>query len=65
MASILIDSCVWGGALPALSVLGHDVIWSGSWAEDPGDIAILAAAYSERRILVTLDKDFGELGSHR
>lgn len=61
MASILLDSCVWGGALPALSDLGHDVDWSGSWAKDPGDVAILAAAHSEQRILVTLDKDFGEL----
>lgn len=61
MASILLDSCVWGGSLPILSVLGHDVIWSGSWAKDPGDAAILAAAHSEQRVLVTLDKDFGEL----
>lgn len=61
MASILLDSCVWGGAMPVLATLGHDIIWSGSWAKDPGDIAILAAAYAEQRILVTLDKDFGEL----
>ena len=61
MAAILLDSCVWGGALQALSSLGHDVIWSGSWVEDPGDAAILAAAHAGQRILVTLDKDFGEL----
>ncbi len=40
---------------------GHDVVWSGDWEEDPGDEAILAAAREQRRILVTLDKDFGEL----
>lgn len=61
MASILLDTCVWGGALPALTALGHDVIWSGTWNKDPGDAAILKAAHSEQRILVTLDKDFGEL----
>ena len=61
MASILLDSCVWGGALLILAELGHDVIWSGSWDKDPGDVAILAAAHSAQRILVTLDKDFGEL----
>ena len=61
MAAILLDSCVWGGSLPILSALGHDVVWSGSWAKDPDDVAILAAAHSEQRILVTLDKDFGEL----
>lgn len=29
--------------------------------EDPGDESILAIAYREGRVLVTLDKDFGEL----
>lgn len=61
MASILLDSCVWGGTLPTLTHLGHDAIWAGSWDKDPGDIAILAAAHLQHRILVTLDKDFGEL----
>jgi len=61
MASILLDTCVWGGVLPVLIDLGHDVVWSGSWAKDPGDAAIQAVAFSEKRILVTLDKDFGEL----
>ena len=61
MASVLLDTCVWGGAVPELVNLGHDVLWSGNWDKDPGDRAILEAAYSQRRILVTLDKDFGEL----
>jgi predicted nuclease of predicted toxin-antitoxin system len=61
MPAILLDSCVWGGAVPALADQGHDVVWSGAWPSDPGDVAILAAAYDARRILVTLDKDFGEL----
>jgi hypothetical protein len=46
MASILLDSCVWGGALPVLLELGHDVDWSGSWEQDPGDAAILDRAHS-------------------
>lgn len=50
-----------GRGLPVLADLGHDVIWSGLWDKDPGDVAILATANSEQRILVTLDKDFGEL----
>jgi predicted nuclease of predicted toxin-antitoxin system len=61
MPAVFLDSCVWGGALPVLNNLGHDVVWSGTWPQDPGDSAILAAAHSERRILITLDKDFGEL----
>lgn len=40
---------------------GHDVVWVGEWAEDPGDAEILARADAERRVLVTLDRDFGEL----
>lgn len=42
-------------------MLGHDVVWTGSWPRDPGDEEILARAFAEERVLVTLDKDFGEL----
>jgi predicted nuclease of predicted toxin-antitoxin system len=58
---LLLDTCVWGGARSELDAAGHDVSWSGDWSQDPGDIEILKQAYEERRILVTLDKDFGEL----
>ena len=34
---------------------------AGHWKDDPGDDEILAKAHEEGRILVTLDKDFGEL----
>ena len=61
MAAIFLDTCVWGGALPALEASCHDVIWSGSWEEDPGDLEILAAAHADGRVLATLDKYFGEL----
>jgi predicted nuclease of predicted toxin-antitoxin system len=44
-----------------LQAAGHDVIWSGDWPTDPGDIEILAFASQEKRILITLDKDFGTL----
>jgi predicted nuclease of predicted toxin-antitoxin system len=58
---LLLDTCVWGGARIPLKAAGHDVVWAGEWPEDPGDEAILARAGEERRVLVTLDKDFGEL----
>ncbi len=58
---ILLDTCVWGGVRQALSDAGHDVVWSGDWDQDPGDDAILDQAYRSRRVLVTLDKDFGTL----
>jgi predicted nuclease of predicted toxin-antitoxin system len=58
---VLLDTCVWGGAATDLRLAGHDVVWTGEWPEDPGDEEILEIAESEGRVLVTLDKDFGEL----
>jgi len=58
---VLLDTCVWGGVKADLAQAGHDVVWCGDWAEDPGDEEILAYAHREERICVTLDKDFGEL----
>lgn len=58
---LLLDTCVWGGAKSELERAGHDVVWSGDWAADPGDMEILELARREQRTLVTLDKDFGEL----
>ncbi|MEX2606711.1 MAG: DUF5615 family PIN-like protein [Kiritimatiellia bacterium] len=61
MARVLLDSCVWGGCIESLRVRGHEVDWCGLWEQDPGDVQILAKAYLEKRILFTMDKDFGEL----
>ncbi|HSL82385.1 MAG TPA: DUF5615 family PIN-like protein [Thermoanaerobaculia bacterium] len=58
---LLLDSCVWGFAAAELRERGHDVVWAGDWQKDPGDQEILARAHREGRVLVTLDKDFGEL----
>ena len=58
---LLLDSCVWGGALEELSTAGHDVLWIGQTPQDPGDEEILRQAFQDKRILITLDKDFGEL----
>ena len=58
---LLLDTCVWGGAKAQLQNEGHDVLWIGDESADPGDDEILKRAWVERRILVTLDKDFGEL----
>lgn len=33
----------------------------GDWSADPGDESILAMASDRGQVLVTLDKDFGEL----
>jgi len=57
---LLLDSCVWGGALRPLREAGHDAVCISDWERDPGDRQILEAAHEQQRILVTLDKDFGE-----
>lgn len=58
---VLLDSCVWGGAKSTLAAAGHDVVWVGDRSKDPGDEEILSEAHRDERVLVTLDKDFGDL----
>ena len=58
---LLLDTCVSGALKAPLTEAGHDVIWSGDWPSDPGDEEILSRAHDEGRVLITLDKDFGEL----
>ncbi|MDA8109806.1 MAG: DUF5615 family PIN-like protein [Betaproteobacteria bacterium] len=55
------DSCVWPGAKPELERAGHEVEWVGDWGADPGDDEVLARAAQNAQVLVTLDKDFGQL----
>ena len=57
---LLLDACIWGPAAQELAAHGHDVEWVGDLPADPGDVAILERANRENRVLVTLDKDFGE-----
>ena len=40
--------------------LGHDVVESRERGPDPGDRVLLEWAAAESRVLVTMDKDFGE-----
>jgi predicted nuclease of predicted toxin-antitoxin system len=62
---LLLDTCVWGKSVDEIRAAGHDVVWAGDWAEDPGDAEILGRAVAEGRVLVTLDKDFGTLAIAR
>ena len=36
-------------------------MWAGDLPADPGDMELLRRAHAEGRVLITLDKDFGEL----
>ena len=53
-----------GDAVAALSTAGHDVLWVRTEAPGMIDADILALSMREARILLTFDKDFGELGWH-
>jgi predicted nuclease of predicted toxin-antitoxin system len=50
-----------GDAVTALRQRGHDVVWVRTDAPGSRDVEILARAQREERIVVTFDKDFGEL----
>jgi predicted nuclease of predicted toxin-antitoxin system len=58
---LLADENLPGRLVSALRAGGHDVTWVRTEAPGIGDVAVLAMAMAERRILVTFDKDFGEL----
>ncbi len=50
-----------GAAVTALIAAGHDVVWVRASAPGISDADVLAWAGREQRILLTFDKDFGEL----
>jgi predicted nuclease of predicted toxin-antitoxin system len=58
---VLLDACVSPKAKTELEAAGHDVVWAGDWTPDPGDEEILIRAKNQGRVVVTIDKDFGEL----
>lgn len=57
----LIDRCAGRRLADWLREQGHEVAESRERGPDPGDRMLLEWAASERRILVTLDKDFGQI----
>ena len=50
-----------GRAVTALTAAGHDVVWVRVTAPGMSDPDVLAWAARDERILLTFDKDFGEL----
>ena len=57
----LIDRCAGRLLADRLRKQGHDVVESRELGPDPGDRVLLDRAAKEKRILVTIDTDFGEL----
>jgi predicted nuclease of predicted toxin-antitoxin system len=50
-----------GDCVFSLRQRGHDVLWIRESSPGAHDLSVLAIAQSEGRLLVTFDKDFGEL----
>ena len=59
---LLLDSCLSSVLIEPLTASGHLVAWVGNWPDgDPGDVRVLDAAIADSSVLVTLDRDCGEL----
>ena len=58
---ILADENFSAATVEALRARGHDVVWVPEDAPSTSDRDVLARALSEDRVLVTFDKDFGDL----
>ena len=58
---LLANENVPAEAVEVLRDQGHDIAWAREQAPGSSDQAVLDRARSEARILVTFDKDFGEL----
>lgn len=50
-----------GDAIAALRLRGHDVAWVRTDAPGSSDCQVLERAQTEDRVVITFDKDFGEL----
>lgn len=44
---------------------GHDVVWAGTDCKGANDEEVVERARDEERVLLTFDKDFGELAFHQ
>lgn len=58
---LLADESVDGPVVARLRADGHEVAWIAEDAAGSADDAILARAYAEGFVLISADKDFGEL----
>lgn len=61
----LADENVPGFAVQTLRMAGYEVAWMREEAPGSKDEAVLQRAQDEERVLITFDKDFGELAFRR
>jgi predicted nuclease of predicted toxin-antitoxin system len=57
----LVDECVDAGLVSHLRADGQDVVYLAEIAPAASDTEVMARAHAEGRILLTEDKDFGDL----
>ena len=57
----LVDRCAGRRLAEWLNGEGHDVLESYTLGPDPGDRELLEIASEQKRILITIDTDFGQL----
>jgi predicted nuclease of predicted toxin-antitoxin system len=57
----LVDECVYAGLVSHLRAVGHDVVYMAEVAPRDSDTEVTARAQAEQRLLLTEDKDFGDL----
>lgn len=57
----LVDECTGKRLAILLENAGYDVVFVGDWKPSASDDEVLEKAEKEGRILITDDKDFGEL----
>ena len=58
---LLLDACLSPRCAEALRAEGFDVEYAGDWPVVAADADIVRAAAESGRVIITLDKDFGEL----
>jgi len=61
MPKYLANENVPAQVIEAARQAGHDLAWIVELSPGADDDAVLAAALAESRVLLTLDKDFGEM----
>ncbi|MGH7064185.1 MAG: DUF5615 family PIN-like protein [Stellaceae bacterium] len=57
----LVDECVDGDLVGRLRDGGHDVLYAAEMASGATDAEVMRQALRNNRLLLTEDKDFGEL----
>jgi hypothetical protein len=60
---LLADENFPRAAVAAFEAAGHDILWVRTAMPGSSDVDVLQAAQRDGRILLTFDKDFGELAA--